>query len=155
MQIPIYLKQFSTSNPQKVASNQKISHSWRFSKPPNVLGNENPGEMGAGVDLPNNLSIEIQKLVDEGFKKNGFNQYISDLISFQRTVPDLRDESCKRISSANLPATSVVIIFHNEAFSTLVRSVHSVLDRSPEHLITEVLLVDDASDMGEIKKSFF
>ena len=119
--------------------------------PPNIFGIEGLGEQGVAVTMPENLPLEIKSIYDKGWKKNSFNQYLSDLISLHRTLPDYRSNHCKEIASEyskNLPTTSVIITFHNEAWSTLLRSVHSVLDRSPEHLIEEIILVDDFSDMG-------
>ena len=44
----------------------------------------------------------------------------------------------------------MVIVFHNEAWSTLLRTVHSVIDRSPRSLLEEIVLVDDASERGKL-----
>lgn len=48
-----------------------------------------------------------------------------------------------------MPGTSVVIAFYNEAWSTLLRTVYSVLETSPDILLEEVILVDDYSDRGK------
>lgn len=80
---------------------------------------------------------------------------MSDLISVRRTLPDVRDPQCKRKEPTyltELPASSVIICFHNEAWSVLLRTVHSVLDRSPEHLIKEIVLVDDYSNMPHLAR---
>ncbi|XP_048464264.1 polypeptide N-acetylgalactosaminyltransferase 12 [Rhincodon typus] len=58
----------------------------------------------------------------------------------------------KKYDYRNLPATSVVIAFYNEAWSTLLRTVHSVLDTSPDILLKELIIVDDYSDREHLKK---
>ena len=57
---------------------------------------------------------------------------------------------CRGISyPERLPRASVIVIFHNEAWSTLVRTVHSVINTSPRELLGEIILVDDFSENGE------
>lgn len=48
--------------------------------------------------------------------------------------------------SSTLLDTSVIIIFYNELLSAILRSIHSVLNRTPPHLLHEIILVDDGSD---------
>ena len=51
-----------------------------------------------------------------------------------------------------MPTASVVFIFKNERWSPVLRSVYSVIHRSPRHLLKEVILVDDQSELEELKK---
>ncbi|XP_069491182.1 polypeptide N-acetylgalactosaminyltransferase 6-like isoform X2 [Ambystoma mexicanum] len=88
-----------------------------------------------------------------GYAKHNFNAFASDRISLHRDLgPDTRPSECqeKRFKRCPiLPTTSVIIVFHNEAFSALLRTVYSVLYTAPRILLQEILLVDDASDDGE------
>uniref|UniRef100_A0AC35TJS1 Polypeptide N-acetylgalactosaminyltransferase n=1 Tax=Rhabditophanes sp. KR3021 TaxID=114890 RepID=A0AC35TJS1_9BILA len=112
------------------------------------------GEFGKAVKIDKTkLSPEELKKYDQGFKNNAFNQYASDLISIHRSLPNNTDKECKlQTYATKLPDTSIIICFHNEAWSTLLRTVHSVIDRTPDHLLREIILVDDFSDMSHVKK---
>jgi polypeptide N-acetylgalactosaminyltransferase len=52
----------------------------------------------------------------------------------------------------HLPKASVVIVFHNEGWTTLLRTVHSVLNTSPKELLEEIILVDDFSNTDGFEK---
>ncbi|XP_064456524.1 polypeptide N-acetylgalactosaminyltransferase 5-like [Ornithodoros turicata] len=109
-----------------------------------------PGEMGQPVHLVN-LTLEEKESVKEGWDLHAFNEFVSNKISVFRSLPDPRHPACKnRRYPKSLPETSVVIIFYNEAWSTLLRTMHSVLNRSPPRLLREVILVDDSSNMGHL-----
>ena len=79
---------------------------------------------------------------------HSFNTTNSDAVPINREVPDTRREACRNIvyDISKLAKTSVIIIFHNEARSTLLRTIHSVLERTHPDLLLEIILVDDASD---------
>ncbi|KAF8793271.1 putative N-acetylgalactosaminyltransferase 6 like protein [Argiope bruennichi] len=81
------------------------------------------------------------------FYINKFNLLASDRIPLNRSLPDERRMACreKKYDLQKLPTTSIIIVYHNEAWSTLLRTVHSIINRSPLILIKEVILVDDAS----------
>lgn len=108
------------------------------------------GEGGRGVTMrPDQESIMKLK-----FKENQFNILASDMISLNRSLQDIRQSDCKTKQYPKLmPTTSIVIVFHNEAWSTLLRTVWSVINRSPRSLLREILLVDDASEKGN--QNFF
>lgn len=65
--------------------------------------------------------------------------------------PKIFFSSCKTIKYLKeLPTTSVVIIFYNELTSLLLRTVHSVYNRTPRELLHEILLVNDCSTKEEL-----
>ena len=71
--------------------------------------------------------IEV-KMVHEGedaYSRNKFNQAASDRLASNRAIPDTRSTQCKARGwpDEELPETSVIITFHNEARSTLLRTI--------------------------------
>lgn len=97
-------------------------------------------------------SHEDERIREEGYGKHAFNELVSNRLGFHREIQDTRHEMCLLKSyPSNLPSASVIICFHNEAWSALLRTVHSVLDRTAENLIVDIILVDDKSTLEELK----
>ena len=103
------------------------------------------GEHGKGVSLPKEQTEEDIK---ENMKLHSFNKYVSDVISLKRELPDTRHHTCRQINYDNpksLPTTSVILIFSNEALSAVLRTVWSLILRTPKEMLNEIILVDDGS----------
>jgi polypeptide N-acetylgalactosaminyltransferase len=90
---------------------------------------------------------------EKQLSKIALNQALSEHISYNRTVPDARHPGCRKKSYDvdSLLTTSVIIIFFNEPYSVLIRTVHSVINTSPKNLLREVILVDDGSSNVDLK----
>ncbi|XP_045304071.1 polypeptide N-acetylgalactosaminyltransferase 16 isoform X2 [Leopardus geoffroyi] len=108
------------------------------------------GTPSRGFDEKAYLAAKQLKAGEDPYRQHAFNQLESDKLSPDRPIRDTRHYSCPSVAySADLPATSVIITFHNEARSTLLRTVKSVLNRTPAGLIQEIILVDDFSSDPE------
>lgn len=98
-------------------------------------------------DFDENSYILNSSHDSDPMKLNSFDQEKSDRIGSFRQLIDSRHYSCSSHPNwENLPATSIIMTFYNEARSALLRSVTSVLKRTPEHLLSDIVLVDDCSD---------
>ncbi|CAG9767599.1 unnamed protein product [Ceutorhynchus assimilis] len=94
------------------------------------------------------------KIKDEGYKIHAYNVLISNKLSYHREIPDTRNPLCKDvIYPPNLPDASIIICFYNEHYQTLLRTIHSILDRSPENLLKEIVLMDDFSDIKNLHEN--
>jgi len=108
-----------------------------------------PGELGRGVSLEESEKDKEKR----GFDLHAFNMVASDKISVHRSLQDYRARTCvDKQYPTNLPSTSIIICFHNEAWSTLLRTVHSAINRTPPKYLKEIILVDDASNRDELKQ---
>ena len=86
------------------------------------------GQNGVAVKLQG-PEIELSEI---RFKENNFDVVASDKIPLDRNLKDMRNADCMKIKYDNeLPSVSVIIIFYNEPPSVILRTVVSVLNRSP------------------------
>lgn len=115
------------------------------------LAKQVPGLCNSGVECF--LSGDDEALGDESYSANGINVMLSDRISYNRTPPDVSNDLCSMIhyDVPSLPSASVIIIFYEEPYSVLLRTVHSVLNTAPSMLLKEIILVDDFSSFNDLK----
>ncbi|EAT37420.1 AAEL010596-PA [Aedes aegypti] len=90
------------------------------------------------------------------YQRHYFNLELSDRIGVDRTLPDTRHANCKTREFLTSPGrtTSVIITFHNEATSTLLRTIGSVLKQTPPELLQEIIVIDDCSTSLEHNLDF-
>lgn len=106
------------------------------------------GERGTAVKLNTTYDIELNEKL---YNQTGFSVVVSNKISVNRSIIDSRPERCKSLKNfEDLPKVSVIVIFHNEVKSILLRTVHSILNRTPTELLHEIILVNDKSDDEEL-----
>lgn len=118
-------------------------------EPKNVENREGPGEKGEPYQLPD----DQRNAAAESEMEYGMNIACSNVISLDRSIRDTRLDECKHWDYPyDLPATSVIIVFHNEGWSVLMRTVHAIINRTPKHMLHEILLVDDYSDKEDLKE---
>nr|XP_020477118.1 N-acetylgalactosaminyltransferase 7 isoform X1 [Monopterus albus] len=111
-----------------------------------------PGGPGEGAK-PLVLGPEYKDSIQDSIKEFGFNMVASDMISLDRTISDIRHEECKYWHyDDRLLTASVVIVFHNEGWSTLMRTIHSVIKRTPRKYLAEIVMIDDFSNKVHLKE---
>lgn len=122
---------------------------WTKPNPLKISNEQIHGENGAAFIANERMKPLMQKLQ----KQHNFNLLASQIISLHRSLPDLRFPECHGLSYPDqLPTTSIIIIFHNEAWSLLMRTIWSIVNRSPRQLIEEIILVDDFSTEHDLKR---
>ncbi|KAH9524895.1 Polypeptide N-acetylgalactosaminyltransferase 3 [Bulinus truncatus] len=108
------------------------------------------GEMGKPVVL----TPGEQTLAEKALSEFNVNTVASDAVPLNRLVPDSRISKCDQLqyNTSHLPTASIIIPFYDEWPSLLLRTVYSVINRSPRHLVKDIILIDDASTLEQLKK---
>lgn len=108
------------------------------------------GDVGKAAELTNSAAKEIG---ERQLATISLNEELSEHLSYNRTLQDARNPLCKNqhFDVNALPTVSVIIIFFNEPYSVLVRTIHSVLNTCDRQLLKEVIIVDDCSTAIELK----
>lgn len=112
------------------------------------------GDYGAAVKLDG----EAGERGNRDTVTYSMNIEISKKLSYDRKPPDPRHPLCKpKEKFYNIKTNaSVIIVFYNEPFSVLVRTIHSVLNtvKSNPDMLAEIIVVDDHSDLPELLAKF-
>ncbi|KAH9524900.1 Polypeptide N-acetylgalactosaminyltransferase 10 [Bulinus truncatus] len=108
------------------------------------------GEMGKPVILTQEEAGQVGLAMSEF----NMNTVASDVVPLNRLVPDSRLKHCDQLKydERTLPRASIIVPFFNESPTFLIRTVYSVINRSPRRLVEEIILVDDGSTLEWLKE---
>lgn len=117
-----------------------------------VYSNGTPAYVPKPAPPPITPNTRAASLADGGFYLN-----LSNALPLDRKAVDARSQYCRWVTYDldMMDDASVIITFYNEHISTLLRSVHSVLNRTPPPLLREIILVDDHSSSPSIVSGGF
>ena len=91
---------------------------------------------------------EELKIREEGYNNYAFNTLVSLRLGLSRKLPDTRHKGCKKqVYHDKLPSASIVICYYHEEINVLLRTIHSVLERTPSGILKEILIINDQSDI--------
>uniref|UniRef100_A0A8C8JK84 Polypeptide N-acetylgalactosaminyltransferase n=1 Tax=Oncorhynchus tshawytscha TaxID=74940 RepID=A0A8C8JK84_ONCTS len=134
--------------------NQHIQEVPQKDKDSEEKAGESLSDSSLFVRWGHDLGPESRRVALKKFQYYGYNGYLSDRLSLTRPIPDLRPDGCRNMSyPSNLPQVSIIFIFVNEALSVILRSIHTAMNRTPSHLLKEIILVDDNSNNAELKEN--
>ncbi|XP_053659685.1 polypeptide N-acetylgalactosaminyltransferase 14-like [Anopheles marshallii] len=114
---------------------RRLWHGWAMEEPAPPSGGGGPALVTTAVP----------------FEQHHFNRTVSDRLGAERPIPDTRHPNCQQRTYLTTPGrtTTVIITFHNEATSALLRTIASILQRTPPDMLHEIILIDDCSDNHE------
>ncbi|KAI4803405.1 hypothetical protein KUCAC02_006954 [Chaenocephalus aceratus] len=103
------------------------------------------------ADVKKERSVEEQKEAERLFQSYGYNAFLSDRLPLNREIPDTRPARCAdKEYPKDLPSMSVILIYLDEALSIIKRAIRSIIDKTPAHLLKEIILVDDYSSNEDL-----
>ncbi len=99
---------------------------------------------GAEGELWNDLgaahNAQDLEVREDGYRRFAFNSLVSRRLGTRREgdLPDTRHPECRKKTyppEEELPSASVVVCFLHEELEVLLRTVYSVIDRSPKRFV--------------------
>ncbi|XP_073899956.1 polypeptide N-acetylgalactosaminyltransferase 15 isoform X6 [Castor canadensis] len=127
---------------------------YRLIKQPSRRQDEEASERDWGAKEEDGEVSEEEEPTLLSLDSHGLSEVFSASLPLRRALPEVRHPLClQQQPEDSLPTASVILCFHDEAWSTLLRTVHSILDTAPRALLKELILVDDFSQQGQLKSA--
>lgn len=128
--------------------------SYRLIKHLSKRQDEEAPERDWGAEEEDGEVSEEKEMTLLSLDSHGLNEALSARLPLHRALPEVRHPLClQQHPEESLPTASVILCFHDEAWSTLLRTVHSILDTAPRAFLKEIILVDDLSQQGQLKSA--